>query len=363
VQNMKFNSVQFFSLMYMYLLGTAIFLDPGKRAHKDAWLAILVGLAFGLLLFWMYVRIYLHRPDEPFTLMLKRTWGKYIGSIVSLLYIVYAITIASRNLRDFSELILIVAFENTSIVALVIMLLFLLIYTILKGFTPLARTAWICFLITTFLMLIIIGSEFVSGNFKLERLQPILEQGWKPLLTTIFPITITVPFGESVFFLMLLSHMDQPGKVMKVGLWAMVGAGLLLTLTAAMHVGNLGVKIVDESIYPVILNVSLINIGDFFTNMESLVVIIFVLMGFIKIAIIFFCAVTGAVDLFGLRDEKNITFLLGILILFLAVFTASSYTEYIQGNEAAVFFHLPFQFILPFLLFLTIQIKKLRSVN
>jgi spore germination protein KB len=363
MQNMKFNSVQLFSCMYIFLLGTSVFLDPGKGAHREAWLANLIGLAIGLLLFRMYVSIYQHNPADSLILSLKRMWGKYIGSVVSLIYIGYAVYIASRNLRDFSELILIVAYQNTSMFSLSLMMLFLLIYTVLKGFTPLARTTWISFLITSFLIFIIIGAEFVSESFKFHRFQPFLEEGWKPLLTTISPTTITFPFGESVLFLMLLFHMDHPERVSKVGTRAMISAGLLLTMASALHVGMLGIKNVDVAIYPMLVNVSKINIGNFFANVQSLVVIIFVLMGFIKLAILFFCAVSGAVDLFQLKDGKNITFFIGILILFLAVIPASSYSEHIQIGLKIVpyYLHIPLQIVVPLLLFLTIKIKKKRS--
>ncbi|MGG0175974.1 GerAB/ArcD/ProY family transporter [Gottfriedia acidiceleris] len=365
MQNMKFNSEQLFSLMAIYLIGSAIAIDPAKDAGRDAWIAILISLVGGLLLFSLYLGIYKNNPSNSLIQCLQKAWGKYIGGLIGILYIVYCIYIASRVMRDFAELILIVALDNTGLFTISILMLFLMIYTVMKGFTSFARTVWICFLLSGFIVFILIFSQLLTGFFNLSHLKPILEFGWKPVFKSVYPTTLTFPFGESIVFLLLLQHYDQPKNASKIGYSAMIYAGIFLSISAIIHLANLGEIIFRASTYPVLSSISLINIGDFFTRLESLAVIVFVILGFIKISILFFGAVVGTVELFHLKENWLITFLIGIMIIFFSIFTTVSYAQHVHIGIDLVprYLHVPFQIILPIILFVTLKIQKKLSLT
>lgn len=361
---MKFNSEQLYSLMTVFLLGSSAFLDPAKGAKRDAWLAILISLILGLLLYRIYMSIYKNNPSTSFINCLQQAWGKYVGGFVGVIYIVYCIYIAARVLRDFCEIIITVALDNTTLFTISILMMFLMVYTVMKGFTAFARTAWICFFIASVIILILLFCQLISGYFSLDRLKPVLENGWGPVMHTVFPKTLTFPFGESVVFLLLMHHFDKPKKSMKIGSFAMITAGFFLMTASIIHIGNLGVKVVEVSNFPVLSSVSLINIGDFFTRLESLAVITFVFFGFIKISILFFGAVTGTIDLFALSRNWLITFLIGIIILFFSFLTAT-YTEHVKTglDYVPTYLHVPIQIIIPLLLFITIKVQKKLSFS
>lgn len=362
---MKFNSEQLFSLMSLYLIGSAVAMDPAKDAGRDAWIAILLSLLFGLILFNVYIGIYKNNPTYSLISSLKQAWGKYLGWIIGLLYVVYFIYIASRVLRDFAELILIIALDNTSLFTISVLMMFLMIYTVMKGFTSFARTVWICFILVGLFIIILIISQILTKFFSLTHLKPILENGWKPVLKSVFPTTLTFPFGESIVFLMLLQHYEKPNKANKMGSYGMICAGLFLAISAIIHIANLGEIIFKASTYPVLSSVSLINIGDFFTRLESLAVVVFVTLGFIKITILFFGAVEGTMELFQLKENWLITFIIGIIILVLSVFTTVSYAqhEHIGIDLVPKYLHIPFQIILPIVLFVTLKIRKKLSFS
>ncbi|MFB7139747.1 GerAB/ArcD/ProY family transporter [Gottfriedia sp. NPDC056225] len=363
--NMKFNSEQFFSLISIYLLGSAVAMDPAKDAGRDSWIAILISLLIGLILFSLYMEIYTNNPSIPLINCLQKAWGKYVGGLIGLLYIVYCIYIASRVLRDFAELILIIALENTSLFTISILMMFLMVYTVMKGFTSFARTVWICFLLCGFFVFILIVTQILTKFFSLSHLKPILDHGWKPVLKSVFPTTVTFPFGESVVFLLIMHHFEHPNKAKKIGSLGMIYAGIFLAFSAIIHIANLGEIIFKASTYPVLSSVSLINIGDFFTRLESLAVVVFVILGFIKISILFFGAVEGTMLLFQLKENWLITFLIGIIILFLSVLTTVSYAQHVHIGLDLVpkYLHIPFQIILPMILFITLKIQKKLSFS
>ncbi|WP_375540594.1 GerAB/ArcD/ProY family transporter [Peribacillus simplex] len=50
---------------------------------------------------------------------------------------------------------------------------------------------------------------FASGSVKAENLLPVLEEGWKPVFTTAFPLTFTFPFGEMIVFTVLMPYLNR----------------------------------------------------------------------------------------------------------------------------------------------------------
>ncbi|MFF3021337.1 GerAB/ArcD/ProY family transporter [Gottfriedia sp. NPDC057948] len=365
MQNMKFNSEQLFSLLAIYLIGSAVAVDPAKDAGRDAWLAILISLLCGLILLSLYLGIYKNNPTYSLIKCLQTAWGKYIGNFIGVLYVVYCIYIASRVMRDFAELILTVALDNTGLFTISMLMMFLLIYTVMKGFTSFARTVWVCFLLSGIIVFLLIISQLLTGFLNFSHLKPFLENGWKPVLKSVFPTTVTFPFGESIVFLLLMQHYDQPKNAHKMSYLAMIYAGFFLIISTIIHIANLGEIIFKASTYPVLSSVSLINIGDFFTRLESLAVIVFVILGFIKISILFFGAVIGTMEIFHLKENWLITFLIGIIIICFSIFTTVSYAQHIHIGLDLVpkYLHVPFQIILPFILFVTLKIQKKLSLS
>jgi spore germination protein KB len=360
MDKMKFNGQQLFSLMVGFLLGSSAFVSPAKSAKQDSWIVILISLSIGLILFWIYMGIYKSDSSSSLIKCLQRAWGKHLGGMIGVIYIVYCIYIASRVLRDFGEVIITVALDNTSIFTVSILMMFLLVYTVTKGLTAFARTSWLCFLLASVIILVLMFSEVTAGFFSINRLKPVLENGWEPIIKTVFPTTITFPFGEVVVFLLLMHHFDDPKRSVKVGSIALINTGVLLSVVSIIQVCNLGVSIYEASNFPVVSSVSLINIGDFFTRLNSMVVITFIILGFIKISILFFGAVIGTTELFRLSRTWLITFLIGILILFFSFFTTGSFAEHITVGLDVVpkYLHVPIQIVIPLLLLITIKIKK-----
>ncbi|WP_281269145.1 GerAB/ArcD/ProY family transporter [Bacillus taeanensis] len=74
---------------------------------------MLFGLAGGILLFFMYRYLYLQYPEKPLTSYITEVFGKYLGWMIGLCYIVYFLNISMRVLRDFGDLLLVSTLPKT----------------------------------------------------------------------------------------------------------------------------------------------------------------------------------------------------------------------------------------------------------
>ncbi|MGM0879370.1 MAG: GerAB/ArcD/ProY family transporter, partial [Bacillota bacterium] len=82
---------------------------------------------------------------------------------------------------------------------------------------------------------------YFSGSVDLHNLQPFLENGWKPILTTAFPLTTFFPFGEMIVFTMLLPYLNRSELTKKVWLSAVISSGLILSYTTSLDIAVLSV--------------------------------------------------------------------------------------------------------------------------
>lgn len=330
------------------------------QAKQDAWLAILLGMVGGLILFLVYSYLFRHYPNLPLTSYIPRILGNWIGYPVTFLYTLYFMYLASRVLRDFTDLLITSTFPETPMVGINLIMIALTMYAIYKGIETLARTGEILFGVVAVFILLGYLFLFASGVVKMENLAPVLENGWNPVLTTAFPLTLTFPFGEMIVFAMLLPYLNQPKRGMQVGLYAAISSGLVLAVTAAINIAVLGTHIATTSIFPLLETAQKINVGDFIQRLDAFVISMLIIGGFIKITLFFYAAVIGAADLFKLQNHRYLIGPTGIIILIASIKIASNLPEHLEVGLKIVpiYLHLPFQVGIPLLLLLVVFIRE-----
>lgn len=201
-----------FILIVLFEMGSAILVGLGSQAKQDAWIAILLGLAGGLLLFLVYYRLFTYYQDLPLTSYLQKIIGKWLGRFIGFFYIVYFIYCATRVLRDFGELLASTIYTNTPLIVINALMIITLIYAIHKGIEVIARVGELFFGVIYILAVAGFILIAVSGLIHLDNLLPVLENGWNPVIRTFLGETLTFPFGEMVVFTMLLPFINDTKK-------------------------------------------------------------------------------------------------------------------------------------------------------
>ncbi|MFD2925642.1 GerAB/ArcD/ProY family transporter [Halobacillus naozhouensis] len=359
MEKVKISGGQLFILMFLFELGTAIVIGPGLGAEKDAWLAVLLGLISGMILFLVYYALYRLYPDQPLTGYAKKILGKYIGSVIGIVYLFYFIYIASRDLRDFGELLTASTYTYTPMFVINAFMILAVAYVLFLGIEVLARTGEIFFFL---LMLIgVVGTilVLVSGMIEVHNLLPILENGWGPVLQA-WPTTYTFPFGEMVAFTVLLPYLNRPNLGLRVGLSAMSFSGILLMWVVAMEVAVLSVYVATRSTFPLLSAIGLVNMTGFFQRLDVVVVLTLIIGGFFKIAVFFYAALISATEVFRVSKYTRLIFPFSIVILLSSMTVANNYAGHIQeGLEISTYYaSLPFQTGIPLLLLVIALIRR-----
>ena len=352
MEKAKISATQLFVLIVLFEMGSAILVGIASDAKQDAWIAVLLGLAGGLMIFLVYYRLYVFYPDLPLTSYAQKITGKWLGRFIGLLYIVYFMYCAARVLRDFGELLSTTIYNSTPLFIINTLMIITIIYAVHKGFEVISRVGELYFgivYVTAILGMLLI---VFSGLIHLGNLKPILENGLKPVMKTFLTQTINFPFGEMVVFTMLLPFLRDKKKAKIVCLSGMILSGINITITVVVNISVLGVALFQRSTFPLLTTVGRIQIADFIERLDVLFMLYLIIGGFFKIAIFYYAAVAGAADIFQFKNQRKLVFPIGMIVLFSSITIASNIAEFLKEGLVVVPIYLswPFQIIIPFIL-------------
>ncbi len=354
------SAYQLFTLILLFETGSAVFFPIALDAKQDAWLAVLIAMAGGFCLFFIYYGLYRYYPDLPLTEYVQRLLGSVLGKVLAFCYVLYFVYIAADILRGFGALLTTIAYPATPLFIINALFILVIVYTVYKGIEVISRTSEVLFvgmcllLLSGFLLLII------SGLIHLENLKPVLEEGLSPVIKTAITQTLYFPFGQIIVFAMIFPYVKEHEKVKRTGLWAMGMSGLLLALVAAGNISVLGVDLTSHAQFPSLASIQSIEVAGFLERLDIYFILFVMIGGFLNISISFYAAVMGASHLFHVKHPSRLAYPMGIVILLASMVTASNYIEYVQQWREVFsrYFEPSFQVIIPILLLIIAFFKN-----
>ncbi|SDI03447.1 GerAB/ArcD/ProY family transporter [Alteribacillus bidgolensis] len=346
--------------MFLFGHGSAILIPLGIDAKQDAWIAVLLGMAGGLFMFFIHYRLYRCYPDMMPTEYIQKIIGKCFGKILACVYIVYFLYLAARILRDFGEMLVTFSYQETPLFITNVLLLLVIVYAVCKGIEVLARMGEFLFVLIYIFAVVGFLLLVISGVMDLNNLKPVLEEGIGRVLNTFFTQTWYVSFGEIIVFTMILPYVNRPKKVKIAGMSAIGIVGINLAIVMAVNITVLGVDIYTRSQFPLLSTIQSIQVAEFLERLDVFFMIALIIGGFIKVSIFFYAGVIGTSILFNVKEKVKLVYPLGIVVLFFSMIVASSISEHNYEGMRLIplLLHLPLQIIIPVLLLLLAVLKK-----
>src|SRR3954454_6070673 len=254
---------QLFTIIVNFYLGSAIVLGVGKEAKQDAWIAIGIATLIGTGLIYFYYSLNRLLPNKNLFEMMEYCFTRPAAIFMNLIYSVYFFFLSCRVIRDFAELISSAILPVTPIEVITLTFMLVIAYIVYLGLEVLGRVTEI---FTPYLLgLIILLAIFlvVSGAIELHNLEPVLGDGWKPVIKTIFPSLISFPFGELVVFTVILSSVTEFKKSKKVLFISVLISGGFLIMGSLLMMFTLGVDVMQTTNFPLLIAARRVAIGQF----------------------------------------------------------------------------------------------------
>jgi len=337
----QISSGQLFVLIFLFEMGTSIVLPIGFSNQKDLWISISIASIGGILLFLLYHYLFLEYPELPLSRYARKILGRELGWIVSILYGTFFIYNGSRDLREGGELLVNTVYNQTPLLVIETMLLIVVIYALHKGIEVLARMAELYFVVLLFLGGLGIIIVLFANIIHLENLEPILENGWKPVIKTAFPNISMFPFGELICFTTIFPFLKKKQTEKKVGIAAIMFSTLTLIFIHTLEISVLGENVYRDSPFPLLRMIQKASIGDFIERLDIFAIIILIIGDFYKISLYCLSAITIVSDVFNIPDNRKVIWPIASLILFSSITEASTLAEHFEEGDIVIRIFLP----------------------
>ncbi|UOF88821.1 spore germination protein [Fodinisporobacter ferrooxydans] len=330
---------QFIVFVILFTIGSSILVAPSGLAQEgkqDGWMAEILALALGLLLVWLYNTLGKRFPNLTLAEYCQEILGKWPGRAVALLFLSYYFVLASLLLREIGDFLTTQIMPETPIQAVHVIFLIIVIMGARLGLEPLVRAGeiflpWVIFL---FLVMVV----FISPQIKFDNMQPLLGEGFKPVLRAAFP-ALGLPYMELCVFLMIFPYINRPEKIGKAFGIGTIIAGVMLIIVVLLSILVIGADLTALQIYPSYVIVKKISIGHFLERIEAVMAGIWFLTIYFKLTLCFYAVALGLAQILKLKDYRCLTFPLGMIamafsivgspnIIYFNTFVAKIWTPY-----------------------------------
>lgn len=351
IKTQKISNIQLGLLIIGFITGDFILLMPPKSLAQDAWIAVLFAMIGGLLLISLYV--YLSHLHQYKTLVeiLYFCFGKIIGNLLMILYIIYFLSLSAIILRNITDYMIVVNYTKTPLWFVLMLIIIVIYYDVRKGIEVMGRLAEIA--IPPLIMFILLATLLLVPKFTYDNIFPVMNDGIKPILKDSFN-TLTFPFGEPIVFMMIFPFINKKEKIFKTSFISISIAGFILLLVTIRNILVLGPNLLTRSTYPTHTVATMIS-G---LMLEPIIAINLLISGGVMVIVLFFVSILAISQIFKLDDYKTIAMPVSLFLIPFSIWIYDSLAQmdYIN-SEVIPYYALFFQIIIPFFMLIISLIK------
>lgn len=345
------------SIVVAIVMCSAI-LSGASIAGQDAWLAGICAIGFSVPLMLVYMRICKLYPQMSLYQIIDTVFGNVLGRVVNVCLTFYAICVGAFVVHYFVDFTRTIAFQDTPPIPLMLLLFAVSLYIAKSGFFTMGRWAMLCMIAV---VLNLVGTVLLAiPVMKVENLFPILTNSPATILEDALTC-FSVSFGEIIIVLITFPSVRKGEKLSKVFLGGFALGGLMLLSVLNRNLMILGDELISVSKYPSYMGARLLQFGDVFERIESLVSLNLILLGVIKASLSLSAAAMGMENI--MRDKNYKDWLLPMMLVGLAICSVvfNGVFDMLGFISTYRIVALPFQVFLPILVWIFAEIKSKRQ--
>ncbi|AZN40800.1 GerAB/ArcD/ProY family transporter [Paenibacillus albus] len=316
----KISNWQLFWLILTLEISMSMWLtiSPAIQAAKqDAWLSLILAGIIGLAVTLIIIKVCQQHHSQSLIELSQTLFGKWVGKLISILYVATWYVVASNILRIFAEFIQQTLFHNTPywiisacMVAAITFITYIGSIESIGRFNEMAGP----------LLLISITITLILNvpNLHLSLLMPVYyDSGTQSILKG--SLSNASFLGESILLMMLNPFLAKPQQALRPALLAILIPSILTVMTAAMVVATFGNVIGGSVYFPYFSMVRFINVLGFIQNMDVWIVFIWIFSVYVKLAVYLFVNSYGSAQLLGFKKWRRMIFFTSPAIFVLSV--------------------------------------------
>ncbi|QXM05444.1 GerAB/ArcD/ProY family transporter [Crassaminicella indica] len=349
------------SLIVLFIIGSSSVFIMGLEAGKDLWLAIIFAIFMAIPFSLIYIKLHNIFHDKNLFDIIEICFGKILGKGIILLFTCFMFYWTSDVLVNFGNFISTISLIETPKIIPMIFLLILCAWVVKEKIEVLGR--WSAFLLIVAIFIIFLAIILLIPKMNINNILPIFNNGIHPIVKGALN-TFSFPFSQIIAFSIVFSSFNEKKSSYKIYIIGLLLGGFILFIISSTNILVLGINEASRVHYPTYHTFSRINIGNTFQRTEAIILIIFVLGGFVKISILLLCTCKGIAQTFNCKDHRFIIIPVSLLVINLSYFQYDSVMHYSKfQTDTWFYFTFPFQGIFPIILFIIAILKKKAFFN
>lgn len=311
IQKKEFSVLVYF-LMRSFYIGIAIY-NILLLTKQDSWISIIIGFLIGLIPLLIFYALLNEEPDLNINQKIVKCYGKTLGNFINIIFICSVTFNASISLWNLSSFINSQFLFQTPIIVIAIFFMIPIIYTVYKGLKVIGRTSMVLFVTT--LLLFSLAFISLTGYFELNHLFPMMESSWK----NIFSASITnMTYNVLPIFPLLIISKNSIANNKKLGKSLLkIYLFSFITMFAVMFciIAIFGSPLALLYQYPEYHLLKIINVGNFFQRVESILSLQWLFDFAISLIIFIYFVKVSCKETFKLKDKYDFVLILAIAIV------------------------------------------------
>lgn len=316
---------QLATVIFNFLLGTSVVFNLEIiYGHRDTWIAEVLGIFFGLTIFFMIYLLVNKYPNQEVGQIFEQLFGRIGAIFVMLIFSGFAFYLGALVLNNIQGIMNTMVMQETPPWIFILSMSLTTAIVIRYGVEVFARCSEVITPLIITLMLLLYFLAFREIDF--SNFKPMFIESIRDIVKATI-VTCSFPYADGIllFFLTVLV------KKSKEALWGnMVGiliSAPLLFLRPIYIIGAFGTEEATDLVYPFYILARFITIGDFFERIELIYLVVWFFTTFIKLGVCFYVVAKGIQYLFKLDDYKKLMLPLSILAFPFALIAYSNYQE------------------------------------
>jgi spore germination protein KB len=315
-------------LLILNIIGTVILVIPSAlaaRMKQDAWLAIILGSVFGLLLVKLLLTFAKRFPELDLVQIMEKLLGKFFGKLLALIFIAFSFITGAETIWYVRDFMVTAIIPEISMPFFHFLFAGAVILAIRFGIENFACLAELSFPFIIILFLLLIGMSLPYA--KVTNLLPMFaDNSIKTVLGgTIDSVTFITPqlISFAMIFPKFVDYSKKAADSYLVGYFA-GGAMLLITVLASILV--LGSNLSADATFTSFFLAKKVSLG-FIDRAEGLLAFIWLITIFFRTTTYYYGAVSGLTRVLELKDYRRVALPLGFCLIPLSIIVYSNYAH------------------------------------
>lgn len=313
-------SYSLFATIVTSVIGISVFSyasDLSAIVGSDSWIIIILNTLISFVLIYLMYKIIEMNNFKGFYQILEDNFGKLIGSIVCLVFIIYNIIYISAGLRVFIEEIKIYLLEKTPTEFLIIITILTAIYLIRGEIDTLIKFNEVTFWFSFIPVILILFFALYEIDF--TNLLPIFNNSPQNYMKAINKTIIRFKGIEMVF--LVVPFMKKKDKTPKVLLKSMIFIGLFYLYVVILSIAMFSTEQIKNMLWSGIVMIRSIDIpGAFVERWDGIVMAIWVMFFFTTFGNAYYFSADVLKDVFKIKDIKITAFLIAPSIYVISLY-------------------------------------------